>query len=129
MTPMFAIITGLVAGIISVIGYYTLLRWRLDDVVSAIPVHGFAGVWGTLAAGMFMKDDLFNLAQISVQLIGIICAFIWAFTLAYITFYLIKVLFGLRSSDRHEQLGLDYTEHDEIGYPEFQKTVTFHKEL
>lgn len=128
MVPAFAIITGFVAGAISIIGYYVLLRWRLDDVVSAIPVHGFAGVWGTLAAGLFLKDDMFNPSIIGTQLIGIAAAFIWAFILAYIVFSVIKFLFGLRSQSRHEQLGLDYTEHSEVGYPEFQKTTTFHKE-
>ncbi len=37
-----------------------LERWQLDDVVGAIPVHGFAGVWGTLAAGLFFNGDLFS---------------------------------------------------------------------
>ncbi len=44
-----------------------LERWQLDDVVGAIPVHGFAGGWGTLAAGLFFNGDLFNWSRVGVQ--------------------------------------------------------------
>jgi len=128
MTPIFAIITGLIAGAISVWGANWLLKLKLDDVVGAIPVHGFAGVWGTLAAGIFITDDLFNFNQALIQLIGIIIAFFWAFFSALIVFYLIDKTIGLRASSEHEQQGLDFTEHDEVGYPEFNKTVTYNKE-
>ncbi|MDF1764171.1 MAG: ammonium transporter [Oleibacter sp.] len=128
MAPTFAIITGFVAGIISVIGHQFLLHLKLDDVVSAIPVHGFAGVWGTLAAGLFFSGDLFNLERTLIQLIGIIAAFLWAFPMALLVFYLVRKTMGLRSSKQHEQLGLDFTEHAETGYPEFQKNITFLKD-
>ena len=128
MTPAFAIITGVIAGAIYIIGHNFMQKMQLDDVVSAIPVHGFAGIWGTIAAGMFYAEDMFNLDTIGVQIIGVIAAFIWAFPTALLVFYLAKLTLGLRSSQQHEQLGLDYTEHNEIGYPEFQKNITFHKE-
>lgn len=127
MTPEFAALTGFVAGIISVYGAGWLERRGLDDVVGAIPVHGFAGAWGTIAAGMFMKGDLFNTSQILVQLVGVVSAFLWAFPLALLLFFLIDRTIGLRASTQHEQQGLDYTEHDEVGYPEFNQHVTFHK--
>ncbi len=128
MTPIFAIITGLIAGAISVWGASWLLKLKLDDVVGAIPVHGFSGAWGTLAAGIFITDDLFNFNQALIQLVGIIIAFCWAFFSALIVFYLIDKTIGLRASSQHEQQGLDFTEHNEIGYPEFNKTVTYNKE-
>lgn len=128
MSPPFAIMTGFIAGLISVAGSQLLLRWRLDDVVSAIPVHGFAGVWGTLAAGLFFTDDLFNPERVGIQMIGIIAAFVWAFPVSFLLFFVIRKTIGLRSSKEHEQLGLDCTEHDEIGYPEFQKNITFNKQ-
>lgn len=128
MTPEFAALTGLVAGAIAVYGSRWLQRRRLDDVVGAIPVHGFAGAWGTVAAGVFVRDDLFNWGQLAVQMVGVLSAFLWAFPTALLLFFLIDRLLGLRASTQHEQQGLDYTEHDEVGYPEFHQHVTFHKE-
>lgn len=120
MEPIFAIVTGFISGIVVVVGSKLLEMMKLDDVVGAVSVHGFAGAWGTLAAGMFVTGDLFNPLQIGVQLIGIIAAFAWAFPLAWLTYFIIQKTIGLRASTQDEQRGLDYTEHYEIGYPEFQ---------
>ncbi|WP_430460098.1 ammonium transporter [Thalassolituus sp. LLYu03] len=128
MAPEFAALTGFIAGMLAVYGAYWMERRRLDDVVGAVPVHGFAGAWGTLAAGLFLRDDMFSITHIAVQIIGIVSAFFWAFPLALIVFFLIDRLMGLRASTQDEQLGLDFTEHDEIGYPEFHQNVTYHRE-
>jgi Amt family ammonium transporter len=129
MTPGFAIITGLIAGAISIWGAAWLLKLKLDDVVGAIPVHGFAGIWGTFAAGIFITGDLFNWHQALIQLIGISAAFFWAFPTALLVFYIIDKTLGLRASSQHEQQGLDFTEHDEVGYPEFNQSITYHKDV
>ena len=128
MAPPFAVLTGLIAGMISVYGVGWMERLRLDDVVGAVPVHGFAGAWGTMAAGLFLQGNMFDPAQIAVQAVGVASAFFWAFPLSLIVFFLIDRTIGLRSSTQHEQLGLDFTEHDEIGYPEFHQNVTYHRE-
>jgi Amt family ammonium transporter len=128
MSGGWAILTGLIGGVICVTSGKWLLRLKIDDVVGAIPVHGFAGAWGTLAAGMFLQGDMFNLQQISIQLLGIAVAFIWAFGTSYCIYTLIDKAMGLRSSSVHEQRGLDFTEHAEIAFPEFQVNVTYLKE-
>jgi len=98
-------------------------RWgfRIDDVVGAVAVHGVGGAWGTLAAGMFKADALFNLAQIQVQLIGIAVAFLWAFPTTLVAYLILDRIVGVRASSQDEQRGLDYSEHFEVGYPEFQR--------
>lgn len=121
MEPVFAAITGLIAGIISIAGSRLLLKMRLDDVVGAVSVHGFAGAWGTLAAGMFYADDMFNITIIIVQLVGIVACLFWVFPLALLMYWVLDKTMGLRASSLDEQRGLDYTEHYEIGYPEFQQ--------
>jgi len=121
MEPGFAVITGLVAGMIIVVGDRLLERFKLDDVVGAVSVHGFAGAWGTLAAGLFKTGDLFNPDQIGVQIIGIAAAFLWAFPVSLLTYWVLDLLMGMRADSQHEQRGLDFTEHHEIGYPEFQQ--------
>lgn len=119
MSPGFAIVTGLIAGVVCVLGQQLLLRMKLDDVVGAVSVHGFAGAWGTVAAGIFYLEDPFNSTRILVQVIGVISAFAWAFLGALTLYLLIAMFIGLRASAMHEQRGLDLTEHAEIGYPEF----------
>ncbi|MCS3902510.1 Amt family ammonium transporter [Methylohalomonas lacus] len=121
MAPSYAIVTGLIAGVIVVLGTLLLERIQLDDVVGAVPVHAFAGVWGTLAAGIFYSDNPFNPEQIIVQLIGIAAGFVWTFPVALIVYAVINRFVGLRIDTVGEQRGLDYSEHYEIGYPEFQQ--------
>ena len=95
-------------------------------MVDAVTVHGFCGAWGTVAAGLFFEADMFNSQIVSIQVLGVLAAFAWGFGIALITFKLLeKILGGLRVSTQHEQRGLDYTEHAELSYPEFQRDVTF----
>ena len=120
MEPIYAMLTGFIAGIVVVVSARMLELMRLDDVVGAVAVHGFAGAWGTLAAGIFLKGNMFDTVQILTQFIGIAVAFAWAFSTAYIMYKIIDKTIGLRASTVDEQQGLDYSEHYEIGYPEFQ---------
>lgn len=120
MSAGYAVLTGLIAGAVMVFSAGLLERLRIDDVVGAIPVHGFCGAWGTVAAGLFYQGDLFNSERILIQLLGIASAFAWAFGTALILFLALRFTVGVRASTLHEQHGLDYTEHNDIGYPEFQ---------
>ena len=128
MAPGFALLSGLIAGFVVVYGMRLLDRLQLDDVVGAIPVHGFAGIWGTLAAGLFYQGDLFNWERVAVQALGAAAAFLWAFPVALVFYFLLAKTMGLRVSTQHEQRGLDFAEHAEVGYPEFNLTQTFDSE-
>ena len=125
MAPGFAILTGLIAGFVVVYGMALMDTLRLDDVVGAVPVHGMAGVWGTVAAGLFFSGDLFNPDRVMIQLLGSAVAFIWAFPLALLMYFALAKTIGLRVPMQHEQRGLDFSEHAESGYPEFSQSVTF----
>lgn len=124
MEPAFAVLTGLIGGVLAAKGNDLLLALKLDDVVGAVAVHGFAGAWGTLAAGMFFAGDLFDNQRIAIQLLGISVAFAWGFGVSWILFTVLNKITPLRANSRHEQRGLDYTEHGEIGYSEFQQVLT-----
>ncbi|PYE40768.1 Amt family ammonium transporter [Psychrobacter fozii] len=128
-TPIFAVIIGAAASVIYILSTQALLKLKIDDVVSAVAVHGFGGAWGTLAAGLFYSDDLFNLSRVGVQALGVGVALVWGLGLGLVMYKLINVSFGLKASRLHEQRGLDYTEHAEIGYPEFQKQMFDAKNL
>ncbi|MBJ8441838.1 ammonium transporter [Acinetobacter junii] len=126
MSPIFAVMTGVGAGILISFVPQLLVKMQLDDVVDAVAVHGVCGAWGTLAAGAFLETNLFDANVMYVQVIGIFAAFVWGFGLALLVFKILdKVLGGLRVSQQHEQRGLDYTEHAELSYPEFQRDLTF----
>lgn len=125
MAPGFAIATGFIAGMLVVYGSLLLDAARLDDVVGAVAVHGFCGAWGTLAAGLFYAGDLFDPERVTVQLIGIIACFLWAFGTALVMYLLVAAFLGLRVEALHEQRGLDITEHAEIGYPEFSRQSAY----
>ncbi|ASK34016.1 ammonium transporter [Alloalcanivorax mobilis] len=129
MVPGFAIVTGLLAGLMVGPGARLLLALRLDDVVSAVPVHAFAGAWGTLAAGLFFHGDLFDPQRILVQLLGVAVAFAWAFFAALIMYMLLALTTGLRVPALHEQRGLDLSEHAEIGYPEFSQSHLYNDQV
>ena len=128
MDPQFAIVTGIIAGGVTLVGPTLLAKFRLDDVVDAVSVHGFCGAWGTLAAGLFYAGDLFNGQRVMIQTLGIAVAFVWGFGLSWLMYTAIDKVIGLRASPLHEQRGLDYTEHAEIGYPEFQHQKLFNSE-
>ncbi len=122
LTPFFAIITGMISGILVVYSDLFFERIGIDDPVGAISVHGVAGAWGTLAAGLFNSADMFNMKVVGVQLIGISAAFLWAFPMSFIMFKLIDKTIGLRVSPQEEIQGLDYSEHGSTAYPNF--TIT-----
>jgi Amt family ammonium transporter len=119
LTAPFAILTGFLAGIIMVYAS----RWLetfVDDPVGAIAVHGVAGAWGTLAAGLFDAGNMFSLSQVGVQALGIAAAFLWTFPVSYLVFKIADALVGgIRINGEKEQVGLDKLEHDVDAYPEF----------
>ena len=117
-TPVAALI-GLVGGMIA-IGVEEFLEFmKIDDAVGAIPVHLGAGIWGTLAVGLYGDLDILGtgltrIEQIGIQLLGIAVTAIWAFGLTYIILKLINSFHRLRVSVEHEDIGLNLSEHGEI---------------
>jgi Amt family ammonium transporter len=120
LNPATAMCTGFVGGVLCVWGAEQIRRLKVDDAVDAIAVHGVAGTWGLIATGLFFEGDLFNPHRVMIQLAGALACFAWSFPVSYISFKLLDKFFVLRAPTLNEQRGLDYTEHHEIGYPEFQ---------
>ena len=103
-----AIVIGLVAGVLVVLGASLLNRLKIDDVVGAWPAHGLCGVWGGIATGIFGDYDL------GVQVLGSLVIPAWAFCTMFLLFMVLKKLGILRVSREHELAGLDLSEHGEI---------------
>jgi Amt family ammonium transporter len=124
-------IIGAVAGVIVVVGVLAIEK-VLDDPVGALSAHGLAGIWGTLACGIFTAPRFADLNavgegglwytgsfhQLGAQALGIVASFGFAFTASYIVFWLIKATIGLRVTPEQEEAGLDIVEHGMFGYPE-----------
>lgn len=118
VNPIGAIAIGAIAGVIHNLGFDLLIKLKLDDPVGAIPVHGFCGAWGTLAVGIFTREEAFldpelflNKTQfevLGVQLLGIVVAFVFAFGMGYLLISLVDRLFGLRINVRAEEDGGNY---------------------
>lgn len=118
----FALISGILGGIIVVTTANMLDRVKVDDVVGAVAVHGFCGAWGTLAVAFFYEGDFFNIERIVVQLVGVVAAFVWGLSTSYAVFFILNKVIKLRVPTKFEQRGLDVSEHKEIGYSDFMTT-------
>ena len=133
VAPWAAVVIGLVAAAIAVVGVLFVERIRIDDPIGAVAVHGFAGVWGTLATGIFAVPALAeNLAtgtgglvytgsfhQLGVQALGLLAVGIFTFGASFAALWAMKATFGIRAEPEVETAGLDVSEHGMWGYPEF----------
>ena len=119
MTPMSAVIIGLIAGLLVVgsVVFFDKVA-KIDDPVGAISVHLTCGIWGTLAVGIFAADFSFL-----TQLKGVLAYGVFTVACALILFLVIKYTMGLRVSEEEELAGLDIGEHGMMAYPDFQQVA------
>ena len=97
---------------------------KIDDVVSAVSVHGVCGLWGMLAVGIFANgnngvDGLVSGEgmQIVSQLISMGVVLVWALATGFAMFYILKFTMGVRASREEEEQGMDLSEH---GLPAYE---------
>jgi Amt family ammonium transporter len=131
-------IIGFVAGLIVVYGVLAIDK-LLDDPVGALSAHGLAGIWGTIAVGLFASPRLVSevgggagvwygifgdeslgtgLGQLGVQALAVVFTFLVVFAISITTFAIIKATIGLRVPPEEEDAGLDISSHGMYGYPE-----------
>ncbi|MDC2985818.1 ammonium transporter [Candidatus Pelagibacter sp.] len=119
MTSVTSIFVGIIGAIIAITVNEILNKFEIDDVVGAVPVHLAAGVWGTLAVGLFsdltiLDTGLDRFSQIKIQLIGIFAIGAFTFISSYILLSLYNKFFPLRVSPVQEELGLNIAEHNAV---------------
>jgi len=107
-----SILIGGVGGIIVVLTVPLLDKLKIDDVVGAIPVHLFAGIFGTLVVAL-------NGGNFVEQLIGVAAIGAFTFITSYILWTVLKITVGVRVSEEEEAAGLDQAEIGVPSYPEF----------
>ncbi|MEW6555341.1 MAG: ammonium transporter [Actinomycetota bacterium] len=121
-----ALVIGVVAGLVVCFGVFALERWGIDDPVGAVAVHGFNGLWGVLAVGLF-ADGTYGLGlngvegavkglffgdagQLAAQAIGAVACAAFVFTFSYAFFRIQDRVQGIRVSPQEEVDGLDVHE-------------------
>jgi len=104
-SPLAAIFIGAIGAIIMYFGTKMLEGFGLDDVVGAIPVHMFAGIFGTLIVPATNGDTSFG-----TQFVGVLSVVLFSFVLSYAVFVALKATIGLRVSKEAERLGTDKAE-------------------
>ena len=119
MTSVTSIFVGVVGAIIAIIVNEVLNKFEIDDVVGAVPVHLAAGVWGTLAVGLFsdlsiLDTGLDRFSQIKIQLIGIIAIGAFTFISSFTILSFFNKFYPLRVSPVQEELGLNIAEHNAV---------------
>ncbi|MER5171935.1 ammonium transporter [Thioclava sp. GXIMD2076] len=110
-----ACIIGAIGGIIVVFAVPFLDKLKIDDVVGAIPVHLFCGIWGTLAVCITNPDATFMGQLISIIIVGV-----FVFVVSAILWLILKAVMGIRVSAEDETMGLDKAELGMEAYPEFR---------
>ncbi|MEJ6709065.1 MAG: ammonium transporter [Amylibacter sp.] len=110
-----ATLIGVVGGIIVVITIPLLDKFRIDDVVGAIPVHLVAGIWGTIAV-VFTNPA----ATIGAQLYGILAVAFFVIITSSAVWLILKLIVGIRVDEEAEIMGLDRSELGMEAYPEFK---------
>ncbi len=107
-----SILTGAVGGAIVVFTVPMLDKLKIDDVVGAIPVHLFAGIWGTFAVAFYTGNW-------GAQITGIIAYGVFTVVLSAVVWLILKFSMGIRVSEEEEMMGLDKAEIGVEAYPEF----------
>jgi Amt family ammonium transporter len=112
------ILIGLVGGALVVFAVPVFDKFKLDDPVGALSVHLVNGIWGTLAAGIFVDSISFT-----AQLKGVVLVGIFTFSISYIVLYLINKISNFRASDDNQLEGMDINECGVEAYPEFKRAI------
>jgi Amt family ammonium transporter len=124
--PMSAIIIGLVAGVLCYYAINLKNKFRYDDSLDVVGVHGVGSTWGVLATGLFATKAinsagnnglLFgNPSLIGIQALSIGSVWVYSFVVTWIILKVLDRTMGLRVSEEHEITGLDTSQHGEAGY-------------
>ncbi|MDY7031230.1 MAG: ammonium transporter [Thermodesulfobacteriota bacterium] len=119
--PIESIIIGLVAGALCYKAVLLKVKLRYDDSLDVFGIHGVGGIWGALATGIFVTVGgtgvlAGNWNQLWVQFLGILATVVYAFVGTLIIAYILDKTIGLRVEEEDEVIGLDQTQHGEIGY-------------
>jgi len=121
VTPGWALLMGLTAGVVCYCGVMMKHRFGYDDSLDAFGVHGIGGAWGALMTGVFATVGATgliggNVHQLWIQFVGLVAAGAYAVSVTVVLMLILKATMGLRVEKDDERMGLDQSAHSETGY-------------
>ncbi len=133
--PWAAVVIGLIAGVLVFFSAKFFEKIKVDDPIYALSVHGIAGIWGTLANGIFATEELATKVgvgqgglidtgswhQLWVQFESVVIAGAFVLAASFLILGIMKAVMGFRVTEEQEIIGLDLSEHGNYGYPEQMK--------
>ncbi|WPD21877.1 MAG: ammonium transporter [Candidatus Electrothrix aestuarii] len=124
--PVSAVIIGLIGGVLCLLAINLKNKFKYDDALDVVAVHGCGGTWGAVATGLFAStainpggaDGLFfgGFGLVFTQIEGVLVTFIYSGLLTYGILKVTEKFIGFRVSEEDEVMGLDLSQHDEVGY-------------
>lgn len=129
--PWAAVLIGIISGWVYVASSKLLVKLKIDDAVDAIPVHGFCGIWGCLATGIFGSTNRIDFAYgiadtggilygkfnlIAVEAVGVALIIVWCAGVMTPFFIGLNALGMLRVDPMEEKVGLDISHHKGAAY-------------
>ncbi|QIZ06395.1 ammonium transporter [Priestia megaterium] len=120
-----AILIGALSGLLVI--YATLLvdYLKVDDPVGAVAVHGFGGVFGTIAVGLLDRSQGFlttgDFSLLKVQLLGAVVVIVWGLIAGTFIAKVCTMTVGYRATEREEDEGLDMSYHGIPAYNELER--------
>ncbi|MCI5044074.1 MAG: ammonium transporter [Aquisalinus sp.] len=116
-----ALIIGSIGGVIVTLSIPLLYRFKIDDVVGAIPAHLFCGIWGTLV--VVWSNNAVTAGEGAPtflgQLVGVLLVGVFVFSVSFLIWFILKNTIGIRVTPEEELNGLDAVELGQEAYPEF----------
>jgi len=119
--PVGALAIGMIAGVGFVYGFeFIQNKLKIDDVLGVVPLHGGAGVWGGIAAGIFGSTALGGAGGVTfmAQLVGTLTGLSIALAGGFLVYGIVRALVGIRLSEEEEFHGADRSIHNISAYPE-----------
>ncbi|OYP30325.1 ammonium transporter [Rhodopirellula sp. MGV] len=117
VSPLAAIGIGAAGGLVCIAATQLLTQLKIDDSINAIPAHGAAGVWGTVAFAIFadpayFAEGLNRWQQLEIQVVGASSVFVWTFGVSLAVFAVVNHFWPMRVDRKTEYCGLNTAEHD-----------------
>jgi Amt family ammonium transporter len=124
--PMGALWLGALAGGFAYLAVAAKQKLGYDDSLDVFGVHGVAGIWGAIAAGIWATAVIpgnetngllhGNPGQVLIQLKAVLYTVVWSGGISFLLLKLVDAALGLRAEQRDERVGLDLTQHAETAY-------------
>jgi Amt family ammonium transporter len=126
VTPLSALFIGLTAGVFCYVGVFAKNKFRYDDSLDVVGIHGVGGTWGALAIGLLATKEVNeagnngllwgNPELLGVQAVAVLATMAYSFAVTFVLLIGLGWTMGLRLNEEEEDSGLDLSQHNETGY-------------